>query len=169
MSESVPQPGDTVTVAGITHRDGSPLVFPVLGHRKRGGRKPGSKNRPKTDQGKEVAKLKAEIASLQERLKPQPPKNPGFGEIEYADLSPMVGVRRICNSCLELYCDSFESHRAVCQKKPLKERCEVAVALLERAIAIRISAMDSDSRLTAKIRELQAIASEAVQMLKVAQ
>ncbi len=171
MSESAIKDGDRITVEGIPGERIAQVHVGQLppAYRKRGGRKPGSKNRPKADQGKEVAKLKAEIAELQERLKPKQPENPGFGEIEGASLSPNVGTQRFCEKCGELYKQAFEDHRSLCPGKTLKERADAVIALLERGALIRVSAMDSDSRLTAKIRELQGIASEAAQILRGAQ
>ncbi len=124
MSESVIKNGDRITVEGIAGEHIAQVHVGQLppAYRKRGGRKPCSKNRPKADQGKEVAKLKARIAELEARPPP-------------ASVSGAAAV----------------------------------IALLERGALIRVSAMDSDSRLTGKIRELQAIAAEAVQMLRGAQ
>lgn len=86
----------------------------IVPTKKRGGRKPGSKNRPK-DEPQELALLKARIVELESRPVATPVQ---------------------------------------------------AIALLEQAVAVRVSAMDSERKLGEKVDQLKRLAAEALGLLR---
>lgn len=118
--------------------------------RKRGGRKPGSKNKPKAKADPslslEVASLRDQLASAREQIEAM------RGQIPPTE-APHVDIQL----------DAADVDTA-----NVKYAAQLAAATLEQIANMRVGAMDSESRLAALLRQQAALAGQALAALRAA-
>lgn len=115
--------------------------------RKRGGRKPGSKNKPKA---KADPSLSLEVASLRDQL-----------ALAREQIEAMRGPTEVPHVDIQFSATDIDMAN-------VKYAALLAAVTLEQIANMRVGAMDSESRLAALLRQQAALAQQALAALRAA-